>query len=567
MSNHSPVERPRRVALYARYSTDMQNPMSVEDQFRLAERYAKDRGWTIAGHYADNAVSGTVSRARPQFQRLSADLASGKFDVVLAESVDRISRDAEHIAAFYKRARFNGVELHTTGRGKIDALTLGLSSIFATMFLEELADKTRRGLEGRVEKGLSAGGKVYGYRQGTDERGAPVKGKRAINEIEAAVVRSIFRDYAAGLSPIAIANRLNQEGIPSPSAGTNRRSSGRWKQNTINGNRDRGTGIINNELYIGRLVWNRLSYVKNPQTERRVSQLNPESEWRTAEVPELRIIGQDLWDEVKARQAALSKRSAKIKASVRNKLSAGQTLRRRKYLLSGLLHCGLCGGKMTVAGSGKYKTYYCANAKEMGPSVCSGFRGLRESVAQPLVLSGLRRELMKPEAYEHFRQRFQKRLVESQGAAEERLRLHDARLHELETKERNLLKAIEDGAFSPVINERLNTVHSELVEMREKRVEIVPPAVELPEDLPELYRAMVADLAASLSDEAVAGRAADELHELVDRVVVHWDEEAQGHWLSIEGNLLEMLRKSAPRDLDAVRGDAIFAEVGCGSRI
>ncbi|WP_261397363.1 hypothetical protein [Leisingera aquaemixtae] len=91
--------------------------------------------------------------------------------------------------------------------------------------------------------------------------------------------------------------------------------------------------------------------------------------------------------------------------------------------------------------------------------------------------------------------------------------------------------------------------------------------MELPEELPELNRAMVADLAASLSDEAVAGRAADELHEFVERVVVHWDEDAQGHWLSIEGNLLEMLRKSAPRELDAVRGDAIFANVGCGSRI
>ncbi|WP_260028268.1 recombinase family protein [Leisingera caerulea] len=567
MSKHSPVERPRRVALYARYSTDMQNPMSVEDQFRLAERYAKVRGWTNAGHYADNAVSGTVSRARPEFQRLSADLASGKFDVVLAESVDRISRDAEHIAAFYKLARFNGVELHTTGRGKIDALTLGLSSIFATMFLEELADKTRRGLEGRVEKGLSAGGKVYGYRQGTDERGAPVKGKRAINEIEAAVVRSIFRDYAAGLSPIAIANRLNEEGIPSPSAGTNRRSSGRWKQNTINGNRDRGTGIINNELYIGRLVWNGLSYVKNPQTERRVSQLNPESEWRTAEVPELRIIGQELWDEVKARQAALSKRSAKIKASDRNKLSAGQSLRRRKYLLSGLLHCGLCGGKMTVAGSGKYKTYYCANAKEMGPQRLhrvpgpSGERCPASRTVRPAGRTDEARGLRAlPAAVPQAPRREQGRRP---GEAEH-LRRPPARAGDEGTQPPASHRR---RGFSPVINERLNTVHGELVKMREKRVEIVPPAVELPEDLPELYRAMVTDLAASLSDEAVAGRAADELHELVERVVVHWDDEAQGHWLSIERNLLEMLRKSAPRDPDAVRGDAIFAEVGCGSRI
>ena len=95
----------------------------------------------------------------------------------------------------------------------------------------------------------------------------------------------------------------------------------------------------------------------------------------------------------------------------------------------------------------------------------------------------------------------------------------------------------------------------------------MPPEIELPDDLPELYREMVTDLAASLSEESVAGRAADELHELVDRIVVHWDDEANGHRLEIEGNLLEMLRKSAPRELDAVRSGAIFAEVGCGSRI
>ena len=558
---------PLRVVLYARYSSDMQNPMSIDDQFRVVERHARQQGWVIVDRFADSAVSGTVSRARPEFQRLSEGLTTGGFDIVLAESLDRISRDAEHIAGFYKSARFHGVEIHTAGRGKVDAMTLGLSSMFAAIFLEELATKTRRGLEGRVEKGLSAGGRVYGYRPGTDTRGAPVKGKREIDDIEAAVVRGIFRDYAAGLSPIAIANRLNDEGIPSPSADTNRRSSGRWKQNTINGNRARGTGILNNELYIGRLVWNRLTYVKNPQTERRVPQLNPESEWRTTEVPELRIIDQDLWDAVKARQAAQKKRSSKISATDRNKLSAGQALRRRKYLLSGLLHCGLCGGKMTVAGSSKYRTYYCASAKEMGPSVCEGFRGLRESVALPLVLSGLRTELMKPAAYDRFRERFRARLADSQSAAVDRLRVHDARQGELETSKRNLLRAIEIGQDPALLVERLNTVDRELQQMQGKRADLVVPDIELPENLPELYRAMVAtNLAAALSDEAIAGRAADELHELVDRVVVHWDEDARGHWLSIEGSLLEMLRKSAPRELDAVRGD-IFAEVGCGSRI
>ncbi|MBJ3764377.1 recombinase family protein [Maribius pontilimi] len=560
---------PRRAALYARYSTDMQNPMSIEDQFRLAERYAAGQGWTIVERFSDRAISGTASHDRTDFLRLMEALPSKTrgFDVVIAESLDRISRDPEHLARFNKIATHAGVEIHTVDRGKADTLSVGLASILSSMFLEGLSQKVHRGIEGKVLSGLNGGGRIYGYKPGTDEQGVPVKGALAIDEIEAAIVRRILRDYAAGKSPIAIASALNDDGLPSPSVGSKRRSSGHWKQNTINGNAARGTGILNNELYVGRRVWNRLSYRKDPVTEKRVSTLNPESAWQVVEVPDLRIVSDELWDAVKARQAAQSKRTVKIESTDRNHLSTAQALRRRKYLLSGLLQCGRCGGRMTVAGTGKYKTYYCANAKEKGGSVCEGFRGLRESIALPLVLSGLRADLMKPEAYVAFRDRFRKHLTQSQGAAEDTLHLHDARVRELETKHRNLVLAVENGNYASAIIERLNAVDTELKEMKGKRADIVPSTVELPENLPDLYREMVGDLAASLSDEVVAGRAADELHELVDRIVVDWDAEANGHRLAIEGNLLEMLRKSAPRELGAVHGGAIFAEVGCGSRI
>ncbi|WP_375173883.1 recombinase family protein [Pseudooceanicola sp.] len=561
------LEAPRRVALYARYSTDLQNPMSVEDQFRQAERYAKQQGWTIVERFSDSAVSGTAGRTRPDFSRLSDALHHGTFDIVLAESLDRISRDQEHLAGFYKAAKTARVEVHTVGRGKVDALTLGLSSMMSAMFLEELSDKVRRGIEGKVLKGLSGGGRIYGYRPGTDERGAPVKGTLAIDEIEAAVVRSIFHDYAAGVSPIKIASRLNDEGIPFPSVGSKRKSSGHWKQNTINGNAARGTGILNNELYVGRRIWNRLSYTKHHQTEKKRSTLNPESDWHIVEVPELSIVNQELWDAVKARQAAQTKRRSKVATTDRNGLSSGQTLRRRKYLLSGLLHCGLCEGRMTVAGSGKYKTYYCANAKEKGPSVCTGFRGLRESVALPLVLSGLRDDLMKPEAYARFRDRVHHQLQAAQGTAEDTLRLHDARVRQLEVEERNLVALAKQGLGVQALVDELKKIETDLARLAETRDKILPPEIELPDDLPELYQELMTNLAANLSEETVADRAADELHELVDRIVVHWDESARGHWLAIEGNLGEMLRKSAPEELGAVRDGAIFAEVGCGSRI
>ena len=206
---------------------------------------------------------------------------------------------------------------------------------------------------GRVQDGKSVGGLSYGYKVPQDEGGHPRKGELAINEEEALVVRRIFREYSEERSPLKIATGLNDDGIPAPRNG--RGKGGAWKQNTINGNRERGTGILNNELYIGRRVWNRLSYRKDPATGRRVSRPNPRSEWEMSEVPDLRIIDASLWAAVKSRQDSLQKKRDKRAAHDRNGLSASQSLRRRKYLLSGLLRCGSCGGNMTVAGSGSAK--------------------------------------------------------------------------------------------------------------------------------------------------------------------------------------------------------------------
>jgi site-specific DNA recombinase len=152
--------------------------------------------------------------------------------------------------------------------GEISQLHIGLKGTMNALFLKDLADKTRRGLRGRVEQGKSGGGKCYGY----DVVPGEEKGGRTINEIEAVIVRRICQDYADGKSPKAIAHQLNKEGVPGPTGKG-------WGPSTINGNRNRGTGILNNELYIGRLVWNRLRYVKDPETGKRVSKLNEERDW------------------------------------------------------------------------------------------------------------------------------------------------------------------------------------------------------------------------------------------------------------------------------------------------
>jgi hypothetical protein len=115
------------------------------------------------------------------------------------------------------------------------------------MFLKELADKTRRGLSGRVELGKAGGGLCFGYRiVRTFKDGVVSTGEREIVPEEAEVIRRIFRDYVAGISPKQIAKDLNREGQRGPRAAL-------WGPSTIYGNPKRGSGILHNELYIGRL--------------------------------------------------------------------------------------------------------------------------------------------------------------------------------------------------------------------------------------------------------------------------------------------------------------------------
>src|SRR5215471_8563473 len=287
-----------RAAIYARYSTENQREASIEDQVRLCTARSAAEGWTVVGTYTDHALSG-ANHLRPGYQQLLADARSGAFDVVVAEALDRLSRDQEHVAGFYKQLSFCARH-HRRGRDR--RAPCRLKGTMNALFLKDLAQKTRRGLEGRVRQGRSGGGICYGYdiAREHDARGELIHGGRQINEIQAAVVLRIFTEFANGKSPRRIALDLNREGIAGPQGAG-------WGASTINGNAARGTGILNNELYIGRLVWNRLQYVKDPRTGKRVSRLNDPAKHVVQEVPDLQIVPQDLWDRVKARQAAMAR--------------------------------------------------------------------------------------------------------------------------------------------------------------------------------------------------------------------------------------------------------------------
>ncbi len=269
-----------RAVVYARYSSDLQRDSSIEDQIRLCRKRIEQQSWEYRHSYTDRAISG-ASALRPTYQALLEDARRGAFDIVVAEALDRLSRDQEDVAGLLKRLRFAGVRLFTLAEGEIGELHVGLKGTMNALFLKDLADKTRRGLEGRVRQGRSGGGLCFGYELARehDARGEPVRGGRKIKPAEAAVVRRIFAEFASGRSPRAIAQRLNAERIAGPKGRT-------WGPSTIYGNWRRGTGVLNNELYIGRLVWNRQGFIKDPATGKRQPRPNPVEEWIRQEVPE-----------------------------------------------------------------------------------------------------------------------------------------------------------------------------------------------------------------------------------------------------------------------------------------
>ena len=89
-------------------------------------------------------------------------------------------------------------------------------------------------------------------------------------------MRRIFRGFASDVSPRAISRRLNARNVPC-------RPGKLWTDSTIRGQVKRGTGLINNQLYIGRLVWNRPRYVTTPETGKQVPWIGPREEWIVTE--------------------------------------------------------------------------------------------------------------------------------------------------------------------------------------------------------------------------------------------------------------------------------------------
>ena len=549
-----------RAAIYARYSTDLQSAASITDQIRICRRLCEERGWQVVEVFADEAISG-ATHLRPQFQAMQHAAMAGRFDVVVAEALDRLSRDQEHIAGLHKRMRFLGVEMFTKGEGAISEMHIGLGGTISALFLRNLAEKTHRGLEGRVKAGKSAGGISYGYQLDRQplQDGTFTTGDRVINDTEAAIVRRIFTEYDQGKSARSIAIGLNKDGIAPPRSGG--KGSRTWSFSTISGNWKRGTGILNNDLYRGLLVWNRQRYIKDPDSGKRQARMNPEADWITEEVPHLRIINDALWTRVKQRQGAIREDILTERAGNRDapKIERGH---RPRYLLSGLLSCGCCGAGYIMISNARYG---CSAARNRG--TCSNKKTIARKDVETRVLNGLQTRLMHPDLIQEYittwQHEMQTERLETLAARGDQER----RLSKVTKEIDAVVTAITEGMFHPSMKAKMDALEAERTELEAKLAALPQPetVVAIHPGLAETYARKVADLTEALNDPAARPEAADLLRGVIESVTLTPDPDApNGHVIELRGELgaiLSLCGNDVATNANARRGAAGVRQV------
>ncbi|MBM3600398.1 MAG: recombinase family protein [Alphaproteobacteria bacterium] len=520
-------------AIYARYSTEMQRAASIEDQVRLCREKARQLGADVVEVYSDAAISGTRLANRPGMQALLAAARARRFGMVIAEALDRLSRDQEDVAGLFKRLAHLDIRIHTLAEGDVNELHVGLKGTMNALFIKDLSAKIRRGQRGRVEAGRAGGGISYGYRKIVEvgPKGEIEKGRRAIEPAEAAVILRIFKEYAAGRSPRAIAADLNRDGIKSPRGK-------QWNASTINGHRQRNNGILMNWLYAGQIVFGRHNYRKNPETGVREVRVVPAAERVTIPAPELRIVPDDLWLNVQTRRQRFAQHGPHL-------------ARRPRHLLSGLAKCGSCGGSFAMRATNRMG---CITHRESG--TCDNITTVRRDQFEARVLAGIKERLIAPDLFTEFAREYRAAMKGLQSARAARKATNSAATADVDRRIQRIVKAIEEGTAPATLRERLATLESEHARLVAEQREIAASAtiVELHPNLPQRYRQQVVQLEQALSSApAERAAAADALRSLIEQIVVTPGTRRGEAIIEVEGNIAGVLALAAGRSGNAPR--------------
>jgi DNA invertase Pin-like site-specific DNA recombinase len=339
------------IALYGRFSTDIQNPDSAEDQIVDCRdhviRLGLDDGSYIFKEYVDDAVTGRHMK-RDGIQELLTDIKAGLVAYVVAESLSRLSRSLADIAKFYEIARFYDVTILTLSEAKVGAIHIALKGCMNAQHLIDSGRQINRGKKGSASKGKIPGGNTpYGYRiVKLNKEGLPERGLREIVPEEAEVVKKVYKRFLSGKSRADICRELNGNKVPT-------RSGGKWTSNSLC-SWDPPRGILRNPIYKGLIVVFRATTKINPDTGKPITVMGDPSEVVENYQSHLRMVSDEMWDA--AQKIALETYKAYEKAKPVPKLN---------YKVI----CMKCMQKMTRL---KAQSLVCRLSRKSGGTVKSG---------------------------------------------------------------------------------------------------------------------------------------------------------------------------------------------------
>ena len=336
----APVSRRKlKAAAYARVSTDLDSQeTSIENQCdHYLHLIEANPDWELAGIYEESGVSGTKADTRPELQKLLHDCEAGAVDVIITKSISRFARNTSECLEMVRKLTGLGITLifekENIDTSKMESeFLLTLLAAFAESESQSISSNQKWSIRRRFQAGTYKGGKVpYGYRR--------TKKGYIIHPAEAATVRRIFYALCEGKGTVVIAKELNEDKVPTwTESYKGEEGKGRWRSNSIN-------AIARNEFYTGDSLYQKTfmeNYKKCVNTGQLDQYLN--------EADHPAIIDHDTFR--RANEAIREHGEA---------YGNGKTQRTaNRYVFSGKLICGLCGGHMS-RGKDARAYYACGN--------------------------------------------------------------------------------------------------------------------------------------------------------------------------------------------------------------
>ena len=492
-------ENATEAASYARFSTDMQNESSNDDQHRTCSKEAAKNEHVVDPKftYSDEAVSGTKAD-RIGLNRLIADAKSGKFSIIYFHSLSRLARESLIGMSILKTlVRNHGIRVISVSEG-IDTSRDGwemhanLLFMFHEKFIEQLAADVLRAQEGVVLSGNSVGDHRFGFTS-TPIPNAPPRGKGkklpkeyGINREEAKWVIQIFDWFVEGKYSITqIVKLLNKQKVPKG----HRSQKDNWGHPNV-------ISILESTKYVGLWPWGLLKNHRDPETGRIWQEPRDENElsegWSRYR-PDLKIIDLDLF------KAAQERLMANREENAKHRKKDGTFNSRRgsrgnppRHLLSGLIFCKCCGHKFYIGGSnGRY--LFCPNFKR---GVCEFKTNLRKDLATKLVLELVWKTICEDEEWLSYTfacvlKAWEKSATAIPGEIASLQRLLD----DNQSKIDRLLSRVENGSDSIDIDRRLRqrevdrrTLRSQIEDLAKSRFEtpVAPTLASIKQKLQEL---------------------------------------------------------------------------------